>query len=190
MKIGVLAIQGDFGLHQKALAKIRINSKLVKYERDLTNCDGLIIPGGESTTLNKLIQINKLRDPLINFGLNKVIMGTCAGLIMLSKEVDDPNIDTLKLLNITISRNAYGRQINSFIDNILLQINGKNMDFEGVFIRAPKITKVGEGIKIRGYHKDNAVFVENTKILGTTFHPELTNNLFIHKYFIEKINNI
>ena len=162
-----------------------INSKLVKSEKDLIVCDGLIIPGGESTTLTKLIKINNLKTPLINFGRNKVIMGTCAGLIILSTKVDDPDIDTLNLLNITISRNAYGRQINSFIDIVTLKIDSKNMDFEGIFIRAPKILKVGEGIKILGYHKDNAVFIENRNILATTFHPELTNDTRVHEYFLD-----
>jgi 5'-phosphate synthase pdxT subunit len=186
--IGVLALQGDFALHQKVFRKLAIESVQVRTPQELSKCDGLVIPGGESTTLEKLIIKNNFEPSLKDFASKKVIFGTCAGLILLADKVTNQHILPLQLLNVTVERNAYGRQRESFIDFIELNSNLDNKKFEGVFIRAPKITRIGEKVKILAAYKNSPVFVESNRILGATFHPELTNNTIIHKYFVDKIN--
>ncbi len=190
MIIGILAIQGDFELHQNVLSKISVDSILIKSPHDLNKCNGLIIPGGESTTFIKLMRENSLFDSVIAFGRKKAIMGTCAGLIILADKVHNFELETLKLIDIEISRNAYGRQIDSFIDHIELSINNNKSLFEGVFIRAPKIIKVGEGVRSIGLHKNDIVLAENENILVATFHPELTEDTSIHKYFMTKVRKL
>jgi len=190
MIIGILAIQGDFELHQKVLYGIRTDNILVKTPQDLNKCNGLIIPGGESTTFVKLMKVNNLFNSVIAFGQNKAIMGTCAGLIILAKKVHNLEHETLKLIDIEVSRNAYGRQIDSFIDHIELSINNNKSLFEGVFIRAPKIVKIGEGARSLGFHKNDVVLAENENILAATFHPELTEDTRIHEYFVTKVQKL
>lgn len=186
MKIGVLAIQGDFNLHQRALDRLKIESITVRKTQDLEKCDALIIPGGESTTFVKLLKTVKLDQAIIEFGQKKVIFGTCAGLILLSNKVSHNSVETLKLIDIEVSRNAYGRQIDSFIDSVELHLNGNKTHIEGVFIRAPKIVRIGEGVRPIGYHQKDVVMVENEHILVATFHPELTSDNQVHQYFLDK----
>ena len=190
MIIGILAIQGDFELHQKVLSKIHVDNIFVKTLQDLNKCSGLIIPGGESTTFVKLMKANNLFNPVIAFGRKKAIMGTCAGLIILAEKVHNLDLETLKLIDIEVSRNAYGRQIDSFIDHFELSITNNKSLFEGVFIRAPKIVKMGEGIRALGFHKNDVVLAENENILVATFHPELTEDTRIHEYFITKVQKL
>ncbi len=187
MKIGVLAIQGDFYKHIQALNFLGIQAKEVRSAEDLDECEGLILPGGESTTILKLITKTNLFEEIQKFGKKRVILGTCAGAILLADKVANPPMQSLKLINIEISRNAYGRQIDSFIDRVEVSINSKEEFIEGVFIRAPRILKIGKDVKPLGYHKDSIVFAESHNIIISTFHPELTNNFLIHKYFISKI---
>ncbi len=186
-KIGVLSLQGDFLRHKQAIESCGHQAVYVRNAGNLKQCDKLIIPGGESTTQLLLIEQLGLRQPLLEFGQTKAIMGTCAGLIILAKTREHLPADPLGLIDIQTKRNAYGRQIDSFIDTIQLQINEKQIDFEGVFIRAPKILKLGKDVKPLAYHGDEVVMARNERILVATFHPELTDDNTIHQYFIENV---
>ncbi len=189
MNIGILALQGDFSKHKEAIEAVGHRALLVKDEATLNQCDKLIIPGGESTTQLLLIDKLGLREPLINFGQSKAIMGTCAGLILLGTTREHLPAEPLKLIEIEVKRNAYGRQVNSFIDTVHLNLDGEEIDFEGVFIRAPKIMSIGKNVRELGRHRDEIVMAANERILVATFHPELTEDYRIHRYFIEKIGS-
>lgn len=183
--IGVLALQGDYAKHAEVVQKLKYNPIFVRNAVGLSKCDALIIPGGESTTFLNLIEKLELRNPLIKFGRNKAVMGTCAGLIILSSKTDVPGFEPLKLIDIEVHRNAYGRQIDSFVDNIDLKLNGAPAIFEGVFIRAPKIIAINEGVKPLAYHGHDIVMAANKNVMVASFHPELTDDITIHKYFID-----
>jgi 5'-phosphate synthase pdxT subunit len=190
MIVGVIAVQGDFEKHQKVLNTLQIDNIPVRKPSQLAQCDALIIPGGESTTLIKLFKSNRLFKEIQKFAKTKAIMGTCAGLIVLAKQVHNPPLRTLQLMDIEATRNAYGRQIDSFVDDVTITLDDESINFEGVFIRAPKIKEIGQGVKAIGYHQKEPVVVENSRILVATFHPELTNDTRIHEYFIKKAENI
>ncbi|MBD3387004.1 pyridoxal 5'-phosphate synthase glutaminase subunit PdxT [candidate division KSB1 bacterium] len=187
MTTGILAIQGDFEKHQQTLETLNCSTLLVKDKNHLQQCDGLIIPGGESTTLVNLLKKHGLWQSVHEFGLQKTIFGTCAGLILLANRLVHNRLDSLSLIDITVERNAYGRQIDSFIDTVDLQLNHKKLNFEGVFIRAPKIVDVGKEVKVLGRYQQSPVMVENEHIMASTFHPEITADSCIHQYFIEKV---
>jgi pyridoxal 5'-phosphate synthase pdxT subunit len=183
--IGVLALQGDFAKHQKMLEDSGVNTIQVKTAADLIKSDGLVIPGGESTTLTKLIKAYGLYEPIMEFIKEKPVMGTCAGLIMLAKTVDDERVKSFGILDISVSRNAYGRQTDSFIDELDVKfINEKEDDFKGVFIRAPKILEVNNNTEVLIYHNNSPVMVRKDNVIGLSFHPELTDDTRIHKYFL------
>lgn len=172
-KIGILALQGDFLEHYQVLKKIsHVAAVYVKTKKDLNDLDGLIIPGGESTTIGKLIKKYSLATVIKNKVKKGMgIFGTCAGCILLAKEVDSPY--SLKLMGIKVKRNAYGRQINSFSAPC------------GLFIRAPKIEKIlSPQVKILKKYNKEIILVRQKNILAATFHPELTSNIQIHQYFI------
>ena len=187
MKIGILALQGGFELHAQMLAILGVDTVYVRKPDQLISCHGLIIPGGESTTLMKLMREGGLFESISDFAADKPVFGTCAGLIMLAMDPINDNLVTLNLIDLSVERNAYGRQIDSFIDSVEIRINGAIDSFEGVFIRAPKIVAVGEGIDILGTHSDDVVLAENDQVFVATFHPELTNDVRIHQYFVGKI---
>ncbi len=187
MQVGVLALQGDFYLHKKMLTELGVEVVEVRKPSDLEACQGLIIPGGESTTLVKLLKNIDLFDKLPDFNKRAPIFGTCAGCILVSAEVMNRPVESLNLIDITTERNAYGRQIDSFVDKVTLHLNHEKVKTEGVFIRAPKISRVGESVKILGTHQKEIVLVENEKVLAATFHPELSGDTRIHRYFLEKI---
>ncbi|HHZ91896.1 TPA: pyridoxal 5'-phosphate synthase glutaminase subunit PdxT [Candidatus Poribacteria bacterium] len=187
MKIGILALQGGFELHAQMLAILGVDTVYVRKPDQLVSCHGLIIPGGESTTLMKLMREGGLFESISDFAADKPVFGTCAGLIMLAMDSINDNLVTLNLIDLSVERNAYGRQIDSFIDSVEIRINGAIDSFEGVFIRAPKIVAVGEGIDILGTHSDDVVLAENDQVFVATFHPELTNDVRIHQYFVGKI---
>ena len=189
MRVGVLALQGDFERHQSKLHELGVDAILIRKPRDLERCAGLIIPGGESTALVKLLKESGLFAALQDYGKQFPIFGTCAGLILLSSKVTNHPIESISLLDITVERNAYGTQIDSFVDAIQLNLNGKLAAIEGVFIRAPKIVKIGEGVSSLGFHNKNIILVEKDHILAATFHPELTDSTVIHEYFLKKIKN-
>jgi 5'-phosphate synthase pdxT subunit len=188
LKIGILALQGDFYKHGEVVQKLGHDVLYVKDLATLKKSDKLIIPGGESTTFLRLIEKLKLRDPLVAFGRTKSVMGTCAGLITLATQVDGLPFPPLGLIDINVERNAYGRQIDSFVDEVRVNLSGDIVSFEGVFIRAPKIQKRGQGIRELGWHKEAVVMVANENILVTTFHPELSDDLRLHEFFINNFN--
>ena len=188
--IGILAIQGDFYKHAEKIQALGQRAILVKTEQELNRCAGLILPGGESTTLTRLLHKHALWTPLQRFGRTKSIYGTCAGLILAARETEQNDVQTLDLIDISVRRNAYGRQIDSFIDTIRLDLDGSEKSLEGVFIRAPKITALGADVRAIGWHGDDIIMAENRHVLVSTFHPELTGDTSIHHYFIEKTRNL
>ena len=184
MKIGILALQGDFHEHQVCFNKLNVETQLVRSVSDLNICDSLVIPGGESTTISKLLKISNLDSEIITKSKNGMpLWGTCAGLILISKKIIENDPIPLKLIDIKTSRNFYGRQVDSFVEKIDLFDDKK--EFEAIFIRAPKIMEIGKNVDILAFTNDNSpVAVQSENILGTTFHPELTDDLRIHKHFI------
>jgi 5'-phosphate synthase pdxT subunit len=188
-KIGILAIQGDFAKHAEMIEKIGHTANQVRTVDQLWQNDALIIPGGESSTLLKIINRFNLFDEIKRFAESHPVLGTCAGLILLSKQADHLDTPTLNLIDISVTRNAYGRQRDSFVDNVTLSLNGKTQEFTGIFIRAPKIAAYGSGVYILGMHGDQAVMAASKNILVCSFHPELTENTAIHEYFIKTYLN-
>ena len=184
-KIGVLALQGDFEAHEKALERAGAQAVEVRSAADLRDIDGLIIPGGESSTMMKLLEEERLLEPLAEFGQRKPIFGTCAGAILLAKDVTNPAQKSLGLIDISVERNAYGRQLDSRIAR--LQPEGFEKDLEAVFIRAPIIRRVGPDAKVLAKYQDDPVLVEQGRHMAATFHPELTGDPSVHLMFLDKI---
>lgn len=184
-KIGVLALQGDFEAHSKALERAGAEAVEVRSAEDLKRIDGLIIPGGESTTMWKLLEAENLLEPLREFGVRQPIFGTCAGAILLATGVTNPAQPSLGIMDIDVERNAYGRQVDSRIAT--LQPEGVAGDLEAVFIRAPIIRRVGGGAKILASYHGDPVLVEQGRHLVATFHPELTSDPRVHRMFLEKV---
>jgi 5'-phosphate synthase pdxT subunit len=190
-KAGVLALQGDFAAHGAALSRAGADPVYVRHAAQLNDLDGLVIPGGESTTMLKLLHYENMLEPLAEFGRRKPVFGTCAGAILLANEVRNPAQESLKLMDISVERNAYGRQIDSrvamihprdqFADRI-----GRD-DLEAVFIRAPIIRRVGPQAKVLAEYNGDPVLVEQGPHLVATFHPELTADPRIHRLFVEKL---
>ncbi len=187
--IGILALQGDFEKHQSKIESLDHTAFLVKNSDQLAKCDGLIIPGGESTTLIKLMKKHDMWNPIYKFAQTNPVYGTCAGCILVAQKIAEMDQDSLKLIDITVQRNAYGRQVDSFIDDIQLQLNGKVDSMEGVFIRAPKIMSVGKTITPLAWHNGDIILAEHGTVLVGTFHPELTDDDRVHRYFINKVEN-
>jgi len=182
--IGVLALQGDFDAHRRRLEELGAQVVMVKKPEQLDEVDGLIIPGGESSTLLKLLGEAGF-EKLKQFVQSKPTFGTCAGAILLASKVENPPQASLGALDITVRRNAYGRQLESSIR----EGNFQNRQTEMVFIRAPKIERLGKGVEViatEGDKKD-PVLVRQGKTLAATFHPELSDNRSIHEYFLEMI---
>lgn len=185
-QIGILAAQGDFELHYRMIDLLGEKAVLVKTEKELHSCEALILPGGESTTISKILKEDSLFGKVKEFARNKPIMGTCAGMILLSKKIEDSALVPLGLINITVRRNAYGRQIESFVDEGQVKGIEGNGHFEMVFIRAPKITGYDSDVQVLGYCRSEVVMVRNQNILALSFHPELTSDNRIHKYFLKE----
>lgn len=179
-KVGVLGLQGAFHKHLEIIKSLGSEAVDVRYKEQIADCNGLIIPGGESTTISKLIDEMDLRDSLEKFP--GMIFGTCAGAILLSDNCDDPRVISLRRTSIKVLRNAYGRQLESFIDNIDLNFTDK--PFRGVFIRAPKLNHLDSSTEILGRSNGDIVLVRSGNNLMATFHPELTNDPRIHQYFL------
>jgi pyridoxal 5'-phosphate synthase pdxT subunit len=183
-RVGVLALQGDFEAHRKAIERAGARAIEVRTAAELDSCDGLILPGGESTTILKLLEIENLTDPLTRFGGNKPIYGSCAGAILLAREVTSPAQPSLDLMDIGVERNAYGRQIDSRIAKVPMNGDG---ELEAVFIRAPIIRRVGAGGVILASYQGNPIWVEQGRHMVTTFHPELTPDPRVHQRFVGKL---
>jgi 5'-phosphate synthase pdxT subunit len=187
MEIGVLAIQGDYAEHQEMLGGMGVTSRLVRHPRELQGLSGLILPGGESTTMLKFMTSESLLDPIQRFYRDGgSLYGTCAGAILLAKEVTSPTQASLELLDISIERNGYGRQVQSHVSYEPCPSLGEE-PLEMVFIRAPIIRKVGQGVEILARHKGEPVFVRQGRIMATTFHPELAKDERVHQFFLTRI---
>ena len=182
--VGILALQGDFEAHAKAIEKAGGRAVEVRTREEMAECDGLILPGGESSTMLKLLEYESLLEPLRAFGEQRPIYGTCAGAILLAKEVSHPAQISLGLMDIDVERNGYGRQIDSRIAKLALNGDGT---FEAVFIRAPIIRRVGEGVRVIAKYNGDPVWAEQGRHMVTTFHPELTGDIRVHRRFLEKL---
>jgi 5'-phosphate synthase pdxT subunit len=181
---GILALQGDFEAHRKAVERAGGRALEVRTLADLEQCDGLIIPGGESTTMLKLLDQEGLTEPLRRFSEHKPVYGSCAGAILLAREVTHPEQESLGLMDISVERNAYGRQIDSRIAHIAMPGGD---DLEAVFIRAPIIRRMGAGSTVLAEYNGDPVWVEQGRTMVTTFHPELTGDLRVHRRFLDKL---
>jgi 5'-phosphate synthase pdxT subunit len=190
-RVGVLALQGDFQAHERALARAGAEPVEVRSAADLESVEGLVIPGGESSTMMKLLEEEKLLDPLREFGRQRPIFGTCAGAILLASQVAKPPQPSLGLMDIQVERNAYGRQLDSRIARLKLiagsQPEGSEGELEAVFIRAPIIRRVGQDAKVLASYQGDPVLVEQGRHLAATFHPELTDDSRVHLMFLRKI---
>ena len=184
MKIGVLALQGDFAAHNRMLARIGVQSVEVRTPEDLEHIAGLIMPGGESTTMLKFLIEEGLAEPIRDFaGAGTPVFGTCAGAILLANEVTGPPQPSLGLIDITVERNAYGRQVDSFVGEAESELSGGKL--EAVFIRAPRIRRVGAGVETLAHVGGEPVLVRQGNILAGTFHPELGSDQRVHRLFVE-----
>jgi 5'-phosphate synthase pdxT subunit len=190
-RVGVLALQGDFEAHAAALARAGAEPVLVREAGQLEEVDGLVIPGGESTTMLKLLQYENMTSALQEFGRSKPVFGTCAGAILLAGEVSNPEQPSLGLMDIAVERNAYGRQVDSRVASIDPEPEFASRthpgELEAVFIRAPIIRRVGPGARVLARYAGSPVLVEERQYLAATFHPELTGDARVHKLFVEKL---
>lgn len=180
--VGVISIQGDFEKHLHSLGQIGVSAKEVRTPEALAGIDRIIIPGGESTTVGKLMQRFGLGDALIERAkAGMPFWGTCMGMIMLAAEIEDREQFTLNLLDITVRRNAFGPQVHSFEDHV--DFVGLSEGVTGVFIRAPIVTRVGDGVEVLSRYREQVVAVRQGVRLGTSFHPELTEDYRLHEWF-------
>jgi len=189
VKIGVLALQGNYAMHHRVLKKIGIESISIRYPHQLDAVEGLVIPGGESTTMSKLMNRVGFYDPIRSFAVDFPVLGTCAGLILMSNLIIDAEMETLGLLDIKVERNGYGRQIYSETVNIKLKLNNKNYNIPGSFIRAPKIVSFGKSVNVLATRDKTPIIVKNDQHIGITFHPELDEISILHQdAFLRNIN--
>jgi pyridoxal 5'-phosphate synthase pdxT subunit len=183
MKIGILAVQGDFEAHAATLARMGVEHVFVRTPRDLAGVDAVLLPGGESTTQWKFLVEEGLDKALTaHAAKGGAIFGTCAGAILLAKEVRNPEQDSLKLADISVIRNAYGRQLASEVREGTTAISPEPIEM--VFIRAPIIERVGPGVEVLATDEGTPVLIREGRILIATFHPELTNSAAVHEYFM------
>ncbi len=181
MKIGLLALQGDYARHEEIFRQLGWESQFVRYPNQLDKLDGLVIPGGETTTMTKLIKASGFRAPIMDFARHAPILGTCAGLIMLGNKQTNTQIDTFELINVDVERNAYGRQVFSFDEQIRVDIGDKTQLITATFIRAPRITSTGAEVEILASHNGFPVAVRQGRHFGLTFHPELDDITLFHE---------
>jgi 5'-phosphate synthase pdxT subunit len=188
-RVGVLSLQGDFDCHRAALASLGAEVRRVTLSADLDGLDALVLPGGESTTMTRLLAATGLREPFEGFVREKPVMGTCAGLILLGHGATGLPAPPTGVLDVDVDRNAYGRQIDSFHAELEAPVIGG--PFHGVFIRAPRIRAVGPGVEViarRGPDGDREpVGVRSGRIVGLCFHPELTRDLRFHRWFLAEV---
>lgn len=188
-RIGVLALQGNYGLHQQALEQLGVEAPLLFKPQQLDDCDGLVIPGGESTALLRLMSPLQWQQAICEFHATpqKKIFGTCAGMILCAQDVV-PDQQSLKLIDITVSRNAYGRQLDSHVaEGWCDAVITDTQHLEMVFIRAPKVIRVGEAVKVLATCDEVPVLVQQRNVLCASFHPELLSQNKVHRYFVEKL---
>jgi 5'-phosphate synthase pdxT subunit len=194
VKIGVLALQGDFALHVKALARCHRSGEMavetveVRKPEELEGLDGLVMPGGESTTLLKLMDEWRFVPALEKFHeAGKPIFGTCAGLILLARDVHGPEQPSLGFIDVGVERNAYGRQRESFAAQGEVILDDRRQPLEMVFIRAPRIQRLGAGVQVLARHGDDPVMARQGTVLVASFHPELTTDTSVHQYFCRMV---
>ena len=191
IKVGILELQGNFGLHHKKLQELGYGSYSVKEPADLESLDGLIIPGGESTTMSLLIDSFNLRKSILDFSKENPILGTCAGLILMAKVIrDESKVNPLGILDIEVSRNAYGRQIMSRKENITIELDSKTFDMEVTLIRAPKILKINKRINVIAEIDNSPSAVFDGRHMGLSFHPELNGVTFFHEMLFSSSNTL
>ena len=197
--IGVLELQGNYSLHHKIFSDLGISSKGIKTAKDLDNIDGLVIPGGESTTISLLLDSFDLRIPIKNFAKENPIMGTCAGLIMMSKSINgEKKVKPLEILDITVDRNAYGRQIMSSKKPVSFRLNNQKIEINATLIRAPKIISVNDSVDVLVMIDNFPAVVMQGRHLGLSFHPELDGVTIFHeilfnpscKFYWQNLNKV
>jgi pyridoxal 5'-phosphate synthase pdxT subunit len=190
-KVGVLALQGDFAAHAAAIERAGAEAILVREPAQLEGLDGLVIPGGESTTMLKLLRSEGWLETLAGFGRSKPVFGTCAGAILMAHDVTGPPQESLGLVDIGVERNAYGRQIDSRVAEIdpepEFQQRTTPGKMEAVFIRAPIIRRMGPDVRVLARYQGDPVLVEQGRHLVSTFHPELTADPRVHSLFVERL---
>lgn len=189
MRVGVLALQGAFIEHLKSLGALEVDAIEVRTTEELATVDALIIPGGESTTIGKLLRRFGFIEPLVNRAREGMpVWGTCAGMILLANEITDGNSDqvALGLLDATVQRNAFGRQVDSFVAPLDVPAAVGEKPFPAFFIRAPLALKWGPEVEVLAKHEGQAVALRQGSILATSFHPELTEDNRFHRYFVEQ----
>jgi 5'-phosphate synthase pdxT subunit len=188
MKVGVLALQGDFGLHVAALQRCGVEVVEIRKPEQLAGVDGLVIPGGETTTLLKLMEEWHFVPALQTFhAAGKPMFGTCAGLILLARGVDNPHQFSLGFIDVDVERNAYGRQRESFEARGTAVLDGRATAIDMMFIRAPRIRRVGQGVEVLARQGDEPVMARQDEILVATFHPEATGDDAVHRYFCDMV---
>jgi 5'-phosphate synthase pdxT subunit len=188
MKIGILAIQGDYEAHAKVLERLGVEHTFVRTPADLQGLSGIILPGGESSTHIKVMTEEGLYDALKQFAANGgAFLGTCAGAILLAREVHNPAQHSLGLLDISVQRNGYGRQLASDVHCAATTLKAEPVEM--VFIRAPIIESVGKGIEVLAEDDGHPVLVRQGRILAATFHPELTDDTTVHEHFLKLARN-
>jgi pyridoxal 5'-phosphate synthase pdxT subunit len=187
MKIGVLAIQGDYEAHKARLEQLGAEVTLVRKPEQLDAIDGIVIPGGESSTFLNFLAERGFLEKLRDFVSTKPTFGTCAGAILLAKHVENPPQQSLDAMDIRIRRNAYGRQLESSIREVQSTLGQKPLEM--VFIRAPKIVNTGKGVEVLATHGGDPVLVRQGKILAATFHPELSDDTRVHQEFVKMVKN-
>ena len=183
MQVGVLALQGAFAAHSDCLTSIGVQSIEVRTPEQLSSVDALLMPGGESSTMSQLLESSGLFDPIAQrIADGMPVVGTCAGMILLASEILDGRSDqrSFSAIDISVRRNAFGRQVDSFEATI----NSSVGEFHGVFIRAPRIERVGDQVEVLGSINDEPVLVRQGNVLAASFHPELSNDARLHEYFV------
>ena len=188
-RVGILALQGDYACHQRMLERLSVSSVLVRLEKDLARLDALIVPGGESTTMDIVMDRFNLREPLIAFGRSKPVFGTCAGMIMLASEIENniSNVTPLALMDIGVDRNGYGRQVHSFEAEIEADLAGEQCELIATFIRAPRVTRVGPDVTVLADYENDPVLVRQENLLAASFHTELEDDTRLLAYFLNEV---
>jgi len=187
-RIGVLALQGAFVAHEAALKRLGAEVREVRLPADLDDCDALVMPGGESTTMSKLLETSALFDPLAKrLAVGLPVFGTCAGMILLAAHVADARPDQRSFggIDLDVQRNAYGRQVDSFETDVA--VRGFDRAFHAVFIRAPRVTRVGSDVEVLSVHDDVPVLVRSKTVLAASFHPELSDDDRVHALFLDLV---
>lgn len=184
--VGVLALQGDYQRHQEVLGKINIAAPAVRTADDFSKIDRLLIPGGESSVIVLLLKKFGMEEAFISFIESRPVWGTCAGMILLSKNVNDGSIKPYGVIDIAVDRNGYGRQVFSTVLSTEIDLDGDRKDIDLVFIRAPRVTETGKGVTPLVFRQDEPVMLKQGNVLVSAFHPELSGSTVLHDYFARK----